>query len=77
MKQGARRAGAKPRGVADVEKKPEYAFGEFGGRYIPETLMEAHEVGAYTHRCIMHTSLRRLWRPTRCALFIFFFPFYS
>jgi len=35
--------GAKPRAVADVEKKPEYAFGEFGGRYIPETLMEAHE----------------------------------
>ena len=45
-----------PPGVADVEKKPEYAFGEFGGRYIPETLMEAHEVGAYTHRCI-HTKM--------------------
>jgi len=35
--------GVKPRAVSKVEKKPEYAFGEFGGRYIPETLMEAHE----------------------------------
>jgi tryptophan synthase len=35
--------GAKPREVSKVEKRPEYAFGEFGGRYIPETLMEAHE----------------------------------
>ena len=35
--------GVKPRVTAEVEKRPEYAFGEFGGRYIPETLMEAHE----------------------------------
>ena len=35
--------GVQPRDTAEVEKRPEYAFGEFGGRYIPETLMEAHE----------------------------------
>ena len=35
--------GVQPRETAEVEKRPEYAFGEFGGRYIPETLMEAHE----------------------------------
>jgi len=43
MDNSASDGGAKPRAVADVEKRPEYAFGEFGGRYIPETLMEAHE----------------------------------
>uniref|UniRef100_A0A7S0VZF5 Tryptophan synthase n=1 Tax=Hemiselmis tepida TaxID=464990 RepID=A0A7S0VZF5_9CRYP len=25
------------------DARPEYSFGEFGGRYIPETLVEAHE----------------------------------
>lgn len=25
------------------EQRPEYSFGEFGGRYIPETLVQAHD----------------------------------
>ncbi len=35
--------GAKPRETSLVEKAPQYAFGEFGGRYIPETLVQAHD----------------------------------
>jgi hypothetical protein len=27
--------GVKPRAVAQIQKMPEYAFGEYGGRYIP------------------------------------------
>ncbi len=34
---------AKPHSTSLVEKAPQYAFGEFGGRYIPETLVQAHE----------------------------------
>ncbi len=33
----------KPRDTSLVEKAPQYAFGEFGGRYIPETLVQAHD----------------------------------
>jgi tryptophan synthase len=33
----------KPRETSLVEKAPQYAFGEFGGRYIPETLVQAHD----------------------------------
>mmetsp|Transcript_66071 Transcript_66071/g.137695 ORF Transcript_66071/g.137695 Transcript_66071/m.137695 type:complete len:698 (-) Transcript_66071:361-2454(-) len=35
--------GAKPSEVSKVEARGDYAFGDFGGRYIPETLVEAHE----------------------------------
>jgi tryptophan synthase len=35
--------GIKPHETSLVAKAPEYAFGEFGGRYIPETLVQAHD----------------------------------
>eukprot|EP00288_Rhodomonas_lens_P015016 CAMPEP_0177703226 /NCGR_PEP_ID=MMETSP0484_2-20121128/7559_1 /TAXON_ID=354590 /ORGANISM="Rhodomonas lens, Strain RHODO" /LENGTH=696 /DNA_ID=CAMNT_0019214567 /DNA_START=39 /DNA_END=2129 /DNA_ORIENTATION=+ len=39
----AKDGGCKPHAVSKVEAQQDYAFGAFGGRYIPETLVEAHE----------------------------------
>eukprot|EP00292_Cryptomonas_paramecium_P004077 CAMPEP_0113722332 /NCGR_PEP_ID=MMETSP0038_2-20120614/37680_1 /TAXON_ID=2898 /ORGANISM="Cryptomonas paramecium" /LENGTH=716 /DNA_ID=CAMNT_0000651541 /DNA_START=1 /DNA_END=2148 /DNA_ORIENTATION=+ /assembly_acc=CAM_ASM_000170 len=41
--EGTSDGGVKPRDIGVVDKAPQYAFGDFGGRYIPETLVEAHE----------------------------------
>ena len=40
---GASAGGAKHKTCPKPEARPEYSFGEFGGRYIPETLVEAHD----------------------------------